>query len=135
MTEPQNKPHTGGCYCGQVRFRIDGPLDDAVFCHCGQCRKTTGFYMAATRTAKGNLSFDTDEGLRWFRSSDSAERGFCQRCGSPLFWRSIDGPNISITMGALDEPDRLKARAHIYVQDKPQWYALSDDLPKHRISD
>lgn len=91
--------------------------------------------MAATRTDKSNLSFETDEGLRWFRSSEAAERGFCHICGSPLFWRALDSAGISITMGALDEPDRLKARSHIYVEDKPAWYQLCDDLPKYPVAD
>ncbi len=135
MTQSSDKPHTGGCYCGQVRFEVQGQMRDAVFCHCGQCRKMTGFHMAASVARAKDFRLLEDQSLTWFRSSEQAERGFCQTCGTPLFWCEIGGETLAITMGSLDEPDRLKSRAHIFVQDKPNWYDLCDDLPKYPVLD
>ncbi|MDB3912880.1 GFA family protein, partial [Paracoccaceae bacterium] len=39
---------TGSCECGAVVFELSGKLRDVVACHCGQCRKTSGHYWAAT---------------------------------------------------------------------------------------
>ena len=46
---------TGSCLCGEVAYEVTGPLRPVVNCHCLQCRKTTGHFMAATfnRTAAG----------------------------------------------------------------------------------
>lgn len=130
-TDANHQPHHGGCYCGGVKFRIDGPLFPALHCHCGQCRRMTGFHMAATGALEADVTFETDEGLTWFRSSDVAQRGFCGTCGSPLFWQAFGSKYLSITMGALDDPDRIEAKAHIYVADKPNWYQLCDGLPQY----
>lgn len=33
---------TGGCLCGYVRYEYKGELEAANYCHCRDCRKTTG---------------------------------------------------------------------------------------------
>ena len=38
--------HTGGCLCGAVRYAVTGALRDVVGCHCSQCRRTTGHFLA-----------------------------------------------------------------------------------------
>ena len=47
--------HTGGCLCGGVRYEVDGPLRDVVACHCSQCRRTSGHFVAATRAPTARL--------------------------------------------------------------------------------
>ena len=81
---------TGSCLCGGVRFELRGELDAIIACHRTQCRKQTGHFWASTHTANDDLHFVGDEPLRWFRSGARTKRGFCNRCGSTLFWR-IDG--------------------------------------------
>ena len=46
----------GSCECQGVVFELIGELRDVVFCHCSQCRKTSGHYWAATQVSKGNLN-------------------------------------------------------------------------------
>lgn len=121
---------TGGCLCGRVRYRVTGPLRPVVYCHCGQCRRTSGHFVAATAVAKDALIIETDVTLEWFASSETASRGFCRRCGSSLFWRPNAKPYICIMAGTLDESTGLEAVEHIYVNDKGDYYQLTDDLPK-----
>ena len=121
---------TGGCLCGGVRYRLTGPLRPVVYCHCGQCRRTSGHFVAATAVAKDALEVISGESLEWFRSSDSASRGFCSRCGSSLFWQPRHKEHVSIMAGTLDESIGLEAAEHIYVGDKGDYYELIDDLPK-----
>ena len=40
--------HRGRCLCGAVNYRVDGPLRPVVACHCGQCQRTSGHFVAAT---------------------------------------------------------------------------------------
>jgi hypothetical protein len=124
---------TGGCLCGGVRYEVRGPLRQVWACHCSQCRRTSGNFVAATRVRSSDLALVTAETLTWYRSSDNAERGFCGRCGSPLFWRRTtarDG-HTSINAGSLDTPTRLKTVGHIFVADKPDFYEITDGLPQH----
>ena len=130
-----NNTSTGGCLCGGVRYRVDGPLRDVFACHCTQCRRTSGHYVAATGTKATQLSFLASDTLRWYRSSERAERGFCGQCGSNLFWRPSTAERagwISIMAGTLDTPTRLKLVRHIYVDDKSDYYAIADGAPQFR---
>jgi len=127
---PNEKGGSGSCLCGGVRYRVDGPLTDVGACHCTQCRKTTGHYFAATTCARSALSFESDGTLAWYQSSSFARRGFCSRCGSSLFWERIDGDEIDILAGTLDPPTGLKMVDHIFVDNKGDYYEITDGLPQ-----
>ncbi|MDX1607168.1 MAG: GFA family protein, partial [Candidatus Competibacterales bacterium] len=76
---------TGGCLCGAVRYRARGPLRPVIACHCRQCRRSSGHYVAATAALREALDLEDASGaLRWYRSSTQARRGFCAQCGSSL---------------------------------------------------
>jgi hypothetical protein len=123
--------HHGGCLCGAVRYAITGPLRDVVACHCSQCRKTSGHFVAASSAPVAALAFGSDSGLTWYRSSDTAERGFCRVCGGNLFWRQPGSADISIMAGTLDAPTGLRITRHIFVADKSDYYTLDDGVPQH----
>ena len=122
----------GSCECGMVAFAVTGPLSPVVACHCSQCRKTKGHYWAATEVQNAHLRLIKDSGLRWYRSSDEARRGFCVGCGSSLFWEADGEGTTSIGAGTLDElpkgiPTLIK---HIFAADKGTYYEVSDGLPQ-----
>jgi len=120
----------GSCLCGAISYTVDGQLDDIVVCHCGQCQKTSGSRVAATRIDESKVSIsDPDSQLTWFRSSDIAQRGFCGRCGSPMFWKRDWHEKISIQAGSLDGPTGLKIKAHIHTDDAADYYTLPNDAP------
>ena len=87
MSTAQTTRATGSCLCGAVRYEVRGGLRKVVYCHCGQCRKTSGHFVAATACDTDALVMLEDSGLAWFESSDIAARGFCTTCGSSLFWQ------------------------------------------------
>lgn len=122
--------HSGGCLCGGVRYRTRGELRDAIACHCSQCRRTSGHYAAMTSVANADLTIMRADTLQWYRSSDSAERGFCRICGGNVFWRPTGEERTAITAGTLDTPTGIKLQEHIFVADKSDYYALDDGLPK-----
>jgi hypothetical protein len=123
--------HTGRCLCGGVQYAVTGPLRAIVACHCSQCRQTSGHYVAATSVRSSDLELTAASTLTWYRSSDSAERGFCRRCGGNLFWRPTDGRSTSIMAGTLDPPTGLAVDKHIFVSGKSDYYALNDGVPQH----
>jgi hypothetical protein len=121
---------TGRCLCGAVAFDVRGPLTAPTACHCGQCRRQTGHFVVSSNAARNDVTFQKQDGLAWYRSSDIAERGFCKDCGSTLFWAGDGKDYLSIALGALDPPTGLKIAKHIYVADKSDYYDITDDLPK-----
>ncbi|SLN68528.1 Glutathione-dependent formaldehyde-activating enzyme [Pseudoruegeria aquimaris] len=116
--------YTGSCLCGAVTYEVEGPLRPSVACHCSQCRRTSGHYWSATQVPDARLTLTRDDGLRWFRSSGTAERGFCGTCGASLFWRKDGEGMTSIGSGTLDAPDGLTTARHIHVSDKACYYEI-----------
>ena len=123
---------SGGCLCGGVRYSVVGPLRDVIACHCSQCRRSSGHFVAATGAPSERLTFTRADSLVWFASSAHAERGFCGRCGSSLFWRPTKGERswTSIMAGTLDPPTHLKIERHIFVADKSDYYTIGDGTPQ-----
>ena len=122
--------HAGGCLCGEVRYEVRGTLRGVIACHCSQCRRTSGHYAAMTSAPSHTITITGSDRLVWFKSSSTAERGFCSACGGNLFWRQFGHDDISITAGTLDAPTHLKTEQHIFVADKSDYYAIDDDLPQ-----
>ena len=131
MTDQTERPAAaGGCLCGAVRYVVNGPLRPVVACHCGQCRKTSGHFFAASGARDHDLTIEEDGGLKWFRSSDTAQRGFCQICGSSLFWKADGSDYTAIAAGTLETPTALELVAHIFVADAGDYYRIDDGTPQ-----
>ena len=124
MTEVK---HRGSCLCGSCAYEISGPLRNVIACHCTQCRKQTGHFMAATNAQLGDFRLVRAESLRWYRASSQAQRGFCSTCGSTLFWQADGSDEISITAGTLDGATGLTIEGHIYCADKGDYYLIPDE--------
>jgi hypothetical protein len=129
-----NQIHTGHCACGAVRFKAHGELRDVLYCHCSQCRRQTGHFLASTAAEDIDLEVEGAENVAWFQSSPEAKRGFCKICGSGLFWKNTTKSYTSILAGSFDEPSGLKAEGHIFVGDKGSYYEITDGLPSHNTA-
>jgi len=82
-----------------------------------------------TSAASEDLTLLSSRTLEWYRSSVTAERGFCRICGSNLFWRPDGEGTTAITAGTLDKPTGIKLKEHIFVGDQGDYYAIEDALP------
>jgi len=123
--------HRGHCLCGAVQYEVRGPLRSVVYCHCSMCRRTTGHFFAATACTREHLNIQPNDALRWYQSSASARRGFCEVCGSNLFWEAMGRDYISILAGSLDMPTGLVATEHIFTAEAGDYYSIADGLPQH----
>ena len=115
---------TGSCLCGSVRYRINGPVGDITACHCTQCRKQSGHFWASSYAAEQDFELLSEEGLKWYRSSDIATRGFCAKCGSALFWKRDDETRISFSAGSIDEHAEMGCSKHIFTDTKGDYYEI-----------
>lgn len=116
---------TGSCLCGAVKYEVHGPLRDVIACHCTQCRKQTGNYMSSTAAQDTELRIVEDRGLKWYRSSDKAKRGFCGECGSVLFWKGDGRDYTSIAAGTVDGPTGVKLAGHIFCDNAGDYYEIA----------
>lgn len=122
--------HSGGCACGAVRYRVTGPLRPIVGCHCRECRRISGHYMAATQTRRADLAIDGEAAIRWYASSPGVQRGFCGTCGGHLFFARDGGALISILAGSLDRADDLPFIGDIHAAEKGDYYPPNPARPQ-----
>jgi len=128
------KQITGGCLCGAVRYQISGPLRDVVNCHCSMCQKLHGVFGAHSKAMKNDITIIEGSGLKWYRTSGIAQRGFCRECGSSLFWKPDEQDATGILAGSLDQPTGLNTIGHIFVGEKADFYEISDPIPQFKKS-
>ncbi len=119
----------GGCACGGVRYEVRGKLRDVITCHCIQCRRTSGHFVAATACRRGAFTLVKSESLKWYVAVPGFRRGFCDTCGASLFFEEVGGERVSIAAGSLDEPQGLKIAAHIFTSEAGDYYRIEPDVP------
>ena len=90
------------------------------------CQKAFGNYFArARRRAAGRFRLDQGRARR-LRSSELVERGFCRDCGTPLFFRYVVKDRISVSIGSLDEPARVKPVNQYGIESRlPAFFELA----------
>ena len=120
---------TGGCQCGRVRYEVRGKLRDVIACHCIQCRRTSGHFVAATACRRRAFTLVKDDTLKWYLAVSGFRRGFCNECGSSLFFEEEGGDRISIAAGSLDESQGLKIASHIFASEAGDYYEIDAAVP------
>ncbi len=126
----QDTIYRGSCLCGAVTIAVKGDLPGPNVCHCSQCRKQSGHYWASTDVPRDRLTVEGEKNLRWYQSSEKVRRGFCETCGSFLFWDPVGRETTAVAMGAFDGPTQTKLSGHIFVADKGDYYDIADGLPQ-----
>lgn len=116
---------TGKCLCGAVTFAADEVDTDVGACHCTMCQRWSGGILIAV-TSRG-VSFEGAEHIRSYRSSDWAERAFCGRCGTLLYYRLLNSDEYELCMGVFDDQSDFVLTGEIFVDRKPDGYALSGE--------
>ena len=122
----------GSYLCGAVAFEVDKIPESYRACHCTACRKSGGHYWSAIPVDNADFRFTEDRGLKWYRSSDWAERGFCKECGASLFFRPLGKGIIEVAPGSIDWPTGTMLAGHIFVGFKGDYYELADGLPQRQ---
>ncbi len=126
-------PYYGRCLCGAVRFAFDEPVGGSAHCHCSMCREAHGAaYVTWIVTYEKSFEITTGEDrLKWYDSSEEAQRGFCADCGSTLFFRSSLCPGeVHVTRANLETDTPVEAAYHCFWDEHVPWIEVSDDLPK-----
>ena len=117
--------HHGTCLCGAVSLAVKIESNHVAACHCSMCRKWGGGPLFAVEFA-GDVDFKGAEHITTFSSSEWAERGFCQRCGTHLFYRLKQNGHYALPVGLLDGADDWKVTEQIFIDQKPAYYSLAE---------
>ena len=122
---------TGGCQCGAVRYRAEPIIDNAHICHCRMCQKAVGNFFAALVGAPKETFALTRGEPATFRSSEHVERGYCRDCGTPLFYNGVNSKYVSLTIGSMDHPERLKPMSQDGIEGRMPWFSELTSVPDY----
>ena len=118
-------PLTGECFCGRIRYQIDGQVYDARSCHCSRCRKA--FSAQASAYALVNPDEFTwlqgEEMLTCYESQPGFGLQFCKKCGSTLCG-THNGAVHGIMLGCLNEDPQIEIGYHLFAGSKAKWEIL-----------
>jgi hypothetical protein len=120
---------TGSCLCKAVTVTTEMTETNFGVCHCGMCRKWGGGPLFASGMGQ-NTKFTGEEFVGVYSSSEWAERGFCKRCGTHLFYRMKNGGFMNFPLGLLDGTEGFKFNTEIYVDAKPGNYEFANNTNK-----
>jgi hypothetical protein len=133
MSEQRKPVLTGGCQCGAVRYALYAMPDNVGICHCRMCQKAAGGPFLAFAAVDARDFAWTRGAATLFRSSSAAERGFCARCGTPLWFRYLKRPDqVDVSVGSLDEPAKVTPRRAVGIEGRQPWFVSLVSLPEER---
>ncbi len=123
---------SGKCLCGAVSFTATIERQRLTACHCSMCRRWTGGPLLCF-TADA-VDWAGEDHITTFASSEWAERGFCSKCGTSLFYR-VTAPGshsgrLHLGFGALDDPSGFELALEVFIDKKPDAYELAGDRKK-----
>ena len=104
-------------------------MGDVLHCHCENCRRASGNFVAATRCDAQNVVVEGEEHVRW-HDLGYAKYGFCGLCGSHMFWVAADRPNIlALQLGCIDDADKLRLGAVWFAGEAQPHHTLPPHVP------
>ena len=124
----------GTCLCGDLQFEAQLPTQWVAHCHCSLCQRAHGAPVVTWVGFQADQVriVDPHARLQWYESTPGAERGFCRRCGTTLFFRSQRwAGELHIVRSNFDGPVDREPQMHVYFDTHALWLPLADDgLPR-----
>jgi len=134
----QEEGLTGGCACGQARYRLTSKPLFVHCCHCHHCQRETGSAFVINALIESDrvqlLCGEVTLVTIPTRSGKGQRIARCPQCQIAL-WSQYLGGNHKIDfvrVGTLDAPAALTPDVHIYVASKQPWVELPPDKPAFR---
>lgn len=121
--------------CGSVTFSLAEKPHSAGACHCEMCKHWSGGVFIAVQVPADGLTVESMGDLAVFTSSPWAERGFCAKCGSSLWYRvTAEGPyqgQYHLGIGTLEDPSGIPLTGELYIDEKPDGYSFAEETRQH----
>ena len=124
---------TGRCFCGAVRFELDGPPISTRACWCRDCQYLSSGNASINLifpSASLKVSGSTAEYMSRADSGNVMRRRFCPKCGTPLFSEATCRPDyVAVRAGALDDHEIGRPASVIWTASAPRWGFVDPNLP------
>lgn len=118
---------SGSCLCGSVELEAAAVVDKVHACHCTICRNWGGGPLLAVDCGT-EVVLKGKEDIGVYDSSPWAERGFCRKCGTHLFYRLKETSQYIVPVGLLNlNDDALVFEHQIFIDEKPSYYHFANE--------
>ena len=74
--------------------------------------------------------FEGEENITVFQSSKWAERGFCSKCGTHLFYRFKSTNSHMVSVGLFEDDSDFVFVRQVFIDEKPAFYNFAEDTKK-----
>lgn len=72
------------------------------------------------------VEFEGAQHITVYESSEWAERGFCQHCGTHLFYRLKQNQQYILPVGLFDTDAKFEFTKQIFIEQKPDYYEYAN---------
>ncbi len=117
------KPIQGRCLCGAVTVTAMAADPTLRACHCDMCRQHTSSMFISVATIPDSV--EVTGPAKSFRSSDWAERGFCEVCGSTLWYGTVHDGVRNLAAGLFENAAGASMKMEFFSDQTPDGYALA----------
>lgn len=119
----------GSCLCGAVSITA-GAHTEINACHCSMCQRWGGGPLLSVHCGS-DLQITGQDAVATFKSSEWAERGFCARCGTHLYYRLVQVGNekvseYAVPVGLFQDGTSFSFDEQIFIDKKPAYYAFAN---------
>jgi len=126
------RPHTGGCHCGKVRYRVTIDASQGSRCNCSICSKL-GQLASIVKPEAFELLSGRDSLSEYVWRNKVSQRSFCKHCGVHCFaaghLAEVGGDFVSINLNTLDELDPLDVKVVHWDGRHDNWQAGPRERP------
>ena len=116
----------GQCLCGAVKFTVKNISNKVDACHCGMCRRWGGGPLMVIGCGS-DVEYEGEENITVYDSSEWAERGFCKKCGSHLFYRLKAVKDHQIPAGLFEDQESFNFNLQVFIDRKPSFYSFANE--------
>ncbi len=124
---------TGKCLCGAVGFEVQNLNPEFGACHCKMCQRWAGSALLGLTIPADTITFSGKETISRYASSSWAERAWCSKCGSNLWYRvTAEGSEqgtYHMPIGLLDDTSGLVMNREIFTDEKAEVVRFSGERP------
>lgn len=78
----------------------------------------------------GSVEVENEAAIGSYQSSEWAQRQFCKKCGTVLFYKLINHNYFSVSVEAFDESEKFTLTTEIFIDEKPASYEFANDTKK-----
>lgn len=106
------------CLCGAVKITANEINPKFTVCHCDTCREWGGAPFFAVQCST-SVKIEGSDKVKLYDSSSWASRGFCNECGTHLFFKLKQSGEYNIAVGIFKNLASLEMDMQYFSDQRP----------------